>query len=78
MRLCKEVEELAQRLKALASLTEDLQSVPNNHVKDTTSSNSSSGGSDALLWLPCTNAQEKSHTEHTYTKKQHTQEQYLN
>lgn len=44
--------ELAQWLTVLCTLPEDLNSIPRTHVKQlTTTCNSCSRGSDAILWL---------------------------
>ena len=44
-----EAEEMAQWLRVLAALAEDLSLVPSTHIKQTTPCNYSSGGSSALF-----------------------------
>lgn len=64
---------MTQGLKALTSLVEDLQSVPNNHMIVTTSWNSSARGPGAFMDSLTTihnsaqTLKKKKATEHTYT-----------
>jgi hypothetical protein len=44
--------EMAQWLRALAALPEDLGWIPSTHMVATTICSSSSRGSDALFWPP--------------------------
>lgn len=73
---------MTQGLKALTSLVEDLQSVPNNHMIVTTSWNSSARGPGAFMDSLTTihnSAQtlKKKKPQNTLTQT-HVQEQYLN